>query len=147
MTTQTSNCKFDKKTIVNYHFRHIQIICTVILIVIIIFSCSKIYKNYKFSQDALACDNGRFVIWDRYISRCNESIDSGMHLDEIDKFAYMQDVVKSLYDRDATFNDDGSLSCSGICPDGGTYTIRIGSDTNIVTIDCSADGHEESVSW
>ena len=131
----------------HHHFRHMQLLCVIILIAVLFLSCSGMYKGYTARQDALACDNARFVIWDRYIIKCNEAIDSGTPLDEINKSAYLSEVITSLYDKQITANDDGSYTCSGICPNGGTYTISINDETNVVTIDCSTDGHEESVSW
>ena len=147
MFRNNSNTNYTNITAGRHHFRHVQILCVAILIAIILFSFTNIFRKYQSDQDALACENARFVIWDRYLIKCNETIDSGTPLSEADKSAYLSNVVASLYDAQVIANDDGSYTCSGICPDGGTYTIRINSNTNIVTIDCSADGHEESVSW
>ena len=145
--TTTMRTNMPDNTIKRHHFRHIQLLCTVILIALLLLSFTNIFKEYRADQDALACDNARFVIWDRYIIKCNEAIDSGTPLDEINKSAYLSEVITSLYDKQITANDDGSYTCSGICPNGGTYTISINDETNVVTIDCSTDGHEESVSW
>ena len=132
-----------------HHFRHVQILFIISLLVLILYSCSHLYTNYISSQNKLQCDSIRFIMMDRYKLKLNSIRESGIYTDVDDYTSLLSSIVKDYYGKDLYSNDDGTFGCTGLCPTGGTYTFRFGinGDISIAYVECSVENHETQGSW
>ena len=132
-----------------HHFRHVQIIFIIGLLVLILYSCSHLYTNYIASQNKLQCDSIRFIMMDRYKLKLISIRESGINTDVDDYTSLLTSIVKDYYDTEITSNGDGTYSCTGLCPSGGTYTFRFGinGDISIAYVECNVENHETQGSW